>query len=314
MTESMLTNYYSILQVHTDAEQEIIEAAYKRLARKYHPDINSTPDTTARMQKINEAYEVLADPEKRRFYDRDNLQKVLGDIGLRNQSGLLESRFLEEQMLREEKEDELASAMHELRMEQFRRKRAERTSARLADQLKEESQNKKQHHPPASPFDAASSQAAQLQLHRKIRLLEKDLVRERLQNKRIQEELLAAAKDLAEERDELESANKRMARLGHLLAAEREQREALIEANRLSEYERRAIEKFEELRPAEQACQDEIVEQENQMSNKGLPPSIMTDGMLKEEISKRERAEKSLAAVRKILLEIAKELKGIFLQ
>ena len=49
----MPANHYSTLQVHPDAEQEIIEAAYKTLARKYHPDINRTTDANLRMQQIN---------------------------------------------------------------------------------------------------------------------------------------------------------------------------------------------------------------------------------------------------------------------
>jgi curved DNA-binding protein CbpA len=62
-------DYYQILQVHPEAEQEVVKAAYDRLARKYHPDIN--PDTKAneRMKAINEAYEILGDPVKRVRYD-----------------------------------------------------------------------------------------------------------------------------------------------------------------------------------------------------------------------------------------------------
>ncbi|MBI2906414.1 MAG: J domain-containing protein [Chloroflexi bacterium] len=62
-------DYYAILQVHPRAEKEVIEAAYRRLATKYHPDRNSSPEATRRMKEINAAYEVLSDPEKRRWYD-----------------------------------------------------------------------------------------------------------------------------------------------------------------------------------------------------------------------------------------------------
>lgn len=62
-------DYYSILQVAPTAEKEIIEAAYKRLALKYHPDHNSSPDATERMKAINQAFEVLSDPVKRAQYD-----------------------------------------------------------------------------------------------------------------------------------------------------------------------------------------------------------------------------------------------------
>ncbi len=65
-----IQNYYRILQIDPAAEQEVIEGAYRRLAGKYHPDKNSSPDATRRMQEINEAYEVLHDPFKRAAYNR----------------------------------------------------------------------------------------------------------------------------------------------------------------------------------------------------------------------------------------------------
>jgi len=63
-------DYYQILHVHPSAKPEVIRAAYKRLSRKYHPDINKSPDATRRMQEINEAYEILNNPQKRAEYDR----------------------------------------------------------------------------------------------------------------------------------------------------------------------------------------------------------------------------------------------------
>jgi curved DNA-binding protein len=62
-------DYYRILQVHSLAEPEVIESAYKRLARKYHPDVNKAKDAENRMKQINEAYEVLKDPDKRKQFD-----------------------------------------------------------------------------------------------------------------------------------------------------------------------------------------------------------------------------------------------------
>ncbi len=56
-----------------EAEPEVIERAYRALVRKYHPDRTApeaTAEATRRMQAINEAYEVLRDPAKRRAYDR----------------------------------------------------------------------------------------------------------------------------------------------------------------------------------------------------------------------------------------------------
>ena len=68
-------DYYKILQIDPGAEQEVIEAAYRRLARKYHPDVNKSPDAIQRMQQINVAYEVLRDPAKRAEYDRARLRR-----------------------------------------------------------------------------------------------------------------------------------------------------------------------------------------------------------------------------------------------
>ena len=68
-------DYYKILQIDPEAEQEVVEAAYRRLARKYHPDVNKRPDAVQRMQQINVAYEVLRDPAKRAEYDRARLRR-----------------------------------------------------------------------------------------------------------------------------------------------------------------------------------------------------------------------------------------------
>lgn len=62
---------YKLLQVDPDAEPEVIEAAFRRLARKYHPDVNPAPEARAQMQRIAGAYQVLRDPRQRAAYDRD---------------------------------------------------------------------------------------------------------------------------------------------------------------------------------------------------------------------------------------------------
>lgn len=61
-------DYYQILQVHYLAEQDVIESAYRRLCRKYHPDVNPSPDAEERMKRINRAYEVISDPSTRKQY------------------------------------------------------------------------------------------------------------------------------------------------------------------------------------------------------------------------------------------------------
>lgn len=64
-------DYYKILGVSKDATEKEIRNAYRKLARKYHPDLNPNDETAkAKFQQINEAHEVLSDPEKRKKYDQ----------------------------------------------------------------------------------------------------------------------------------------------------------------------------------------------------------------------------------------------------
>jgi len=63
-------DYYAVLGVERDAAQDEIKRAYRKLARKYHPDVSQEVDADARFKELGEAYEVLKDPEKRLAYDR----------------------------------------------------------------------------------------------------------------------------------------------------------------------------------------------------------------------------------------------------
>ncbi len=64
-------DYYKILKIDKDASEEDVKKAYRKLARKLHPDLNpKDKDAHKKFQQINEANQVLSDPEKRKKYDK----------------------------------------------------------------------------------------------------------------------------------------------------------------------------------------------------------------------------------------------------
>ncbi len=63
-------DYYSVLGVESGADEKAIKAAYRRLARKYHPDVSKEPNAEEKFKSVSEAYEVLGNAERRAQYDR----------------------------------------------------------------------------------------------------------------------------------------------------------------------------------------------------------------------------------------------------
>jgi curved DNA-binding protein CbpA len=73
-TMDVNSDYYEVLQVHRSASQEVIRAAYRTLAQRYHPD-SAGPSAMPRMIEVNAAYEILGDPTRRAAYDRERRQQ-----------------------------------------------------------------------------------------------------------------------------------------------------------------------------------------------------------------------------------------------
>jgi curved DNA-binding protein CbpA len=83
MLSDQQADFYNILQVHHDAEKDVIDAAYKCLSKMYHPDLNRAPAAAERMKDINVAYQVVGNEASRREYHkvwmRNNAWKTLSD-------------------------------------------------------------------------------------------------------------------------------------------------------------------------------------------------------------------------------------------
>ncbi len=75
-------DYYEVLGVAKSANADELKAAFRKLARQYHPDVNEAADAEEKFKEINEAYAVLSDPEKRAAYDR------YGHAGLNGMGGM----------------------------------------------------------------------------------------------------------------------------------------------------------------------------------------------------------------------------------
>ncbi|MBF2098330.1 MAG: molecular chaperone DnaJ [Gloeomargaritaceae cyanobacterium C42_A2020_066] len=96
----MARDYYEVLGVARTADKEEIKRAYRRQARKYHPDVNKEPEAEERFKEVSRAYEVLSDPETRSRYDRFGEAGVsasagpaYGDMGDMGFADILETFF-----------------------------------------------------------------------------------------------------------------------------------------------------------------------------------------------------------------------------
>ncbi|MFF3330600.1 DnaJ C-terminal domain-containing protein [Streptomyces sp. NPDC002888] len=85
----MARDFYEVLGVSRTASQDEIQQAYRKLARKYHPDVNKDPGAEERFKDLNEAYSVLSDPKTRARYDRfgEDFRKIPEDFDERVAAG-----------------------------------------------------------------------------------------------------------------------------------------------------------------------------------------------------------------------------------
>lgn len=74
-------DYYEVLGVERTADKDALKKAFRKLAQKYHPDVNKSPEAEATFKEINEAYQVLSDDQKRAAYDRFGHEGVQGAAG-----------------------------------------------------------------------------------------------------------------------------------------------------------------------------------------------------------------------------------------
>jgi len=74
-----MKDYYGLLGVAPDATAEIIKAAYRRKAAQFHPDRNPEPDAAAKFRAVQEAYEVLADADRRKAHDETRRRSLIDD-------------------------------------------------------------------------------------------------------------------------------------------------------------------------------------------------------------------------------------------
>jgi hypothetical protein len=131
-------DYYKILQIDSSAEQEVVQAAYKRLALKYHPDKNSSADAVRRMQELNEAYEIVGDPIRRKEYDRLYFQQSSASnyqTQWNTQQEEIKRRAENERQQREQTDAQHRASEYRQKQEQERQQRQRRTLQELETEI-----------------------------------------------------------------------------------------------------------------------------------------------------------------------------------
>lgn len=128
-------DYYKVMGVEKTASPDEIRHAYRRLARKYHPDVSKEADAEAKFKEVGEAYEVLKDPEKRKKYDQ------FGQYWQQqNNPGSTRGAYTHEAPTGEEAaafQDFLDSILRQRHQEAYRQRAGEDVHARLAISLED---------------------------------------------------------------------------------------------------------------------------------------------------------------------------------
>jgi DnaJ-class molecular chaperone len=76
---NLMQDHYAKLGVSPSATVDLIKAAYRKKAAQYHPDKNPSPDAAARFGEVQQAYEVISDPERRKAYDEYRQRSLIED-------------------------------------------------------------------------------------------------------------------------------------------------------------------------------------------------------------------------------------------